>query len=88
MRNHTNKTFAFKEQLRVGREIADKLDEYMTVAEVAKELGCSKQHVRVTECRALYKIALALRTAMRAGEFEPPGTPDTFGECRRKGLAP
>ncbi len=87
MRNPTQKSAAFKERLRIGREIASQLDEHMTVAEVAAETGLSKQYIRRTECLALAKLAILLRAAMRAGEFEQPVNPGSLSNMQRKGWA-
>src|SRR5262245_21296624 len=67
-------TFAFKERLRIGAEIAKQLDPLMTREQVAQELGISEPMVRRIECLALYKISVRMKE-IRAGEDEPLSQP-------------
>lgn len=65
---NSQKTFAFKERLRIGREIAAQLDPVMSVGEVAKQMGLSKVMVRRIECLALHKISVRMKQIFAAGE--------------------
>lgn len=60
-RVNTTATPGFKEQMRIGSEIAEQLDEVKSRADVAAELGISRESVRIIECRALAKIALRMK---------------------------
>jgi hypothetical protein len=58
---NSQKTHGFKEQMRIGQQIADQLDVIMPLSEAADTLGVSRTYLRRLECRALYKIAMRLR---------------------------
>lgn len=59
------------------RKLGD-YDYHMSYAEIAKELGCSRQHVRTIQENALRKIAHKLR---EYADYER----DCFGEDRVAG---
>lgn len=52
----SEKTFAVKEQLRIGSEISAALPQRMSQSEVARRLGISQQMVCKVERRALFKL--------------------------------
>ena len=56
---------AIREQLRIGKELADALPQEMSQSEVAKNLGICQQAVSRTERLALYKVAARLRAALQ-----------------------
>jgi predicted transcriptional regulator len=60
------KSHAFKEELRIGGEIAAMLPQLKSQTEVAKELGISQQMVSREERRALYKLRMLLRESVKA----------------------
>ena len=62
--SNVQKTFAFREQMRIGAQIADKLPKIRPATEVAKTLGISTTMLRRLECRALFKVSQRLH-AMR-----------------------
>lgn len=57
-------TEAYKNEIRIGREIADRLPQLMSQSEVAKKLGMSRAGVAQCERRALYKLQQRLRAAL------------------------
>jgi DNA-binding CsgD family transcriptional regulator len=61
------KSHAFKEELRVGGEIAAMLPQVMSQTEVAAQLGISQQMISRIERRALYKLRMLLRESLKAG---------------------
>jgi DNA-directed RNA polymerase sigma subunit (sigma70/sigma32) len=63
---NVQQTYAFKERMRVGREIADQLDPVMTVEEVAERTGLSKVMVRRIECLALYKLSVRMKQSTKS----------------------
>lgn len=56
----TQKTVAFKEELRIGGELAAVLPQMMSQSQVAKSLGISQQMVSRLERRALFKLRHAM----------------------------
>lgn len=66
---NSQKTFAFKERMRVGREIAAQLDPVMSVEEVAQRMGLSKVMVRRIECLALHKISVRIKQLHAGGDL-------------------
>lgn len=52
----SDRTFAIKEQLRIGSEISAALPQLMSQVEVAGKLGISQQMVCRIERRALFKL--------------------------------
>jgi transcriptional regulator len=60
-RSNSQKSFGFKEQLRIGGALASKLTQVMSQTEVARRLGISQQMVSRIERRALYKIQSGLK---------------------------
>lgn len=70
MKINSQKTFAFKERMRVGRAIADQLDPVMSVEEVAEKMNLSKVMVRRIECLALHKIAVKMKQLRAVGGLE------------------
>jgi hypothetical protein len=63
-RTPTQKSYAFKEQLRIGGEIAASLPQLKTQAEVAEHFNITQQMVSRIERQALFKLRMALREAM------------------------
>jgi DNA-directed RNA polymerase sigma subunit (sigma70/sigma32) len=58
------KTFAFREQMRIGAAIANQLPKRMGLKETAKKMGMSDTMIRRIECQALFKVQQRL-SAMR-----------------------
>ncbi len=61
MSQNSQKTFAFREEMRIGAAIADQLPKKLSLDEVAKIEGISYQMVRRIECRAFFKIQKRMR---------------------------
>jgi hypothetical protein len=74
MKRDSKKSHGFKEQMRVGREVANMLDPLRSIESVAAEMGISKIYARRLECQALYKVAMRMRQLRDAGELEFPGS--------------
>jgi DNA-directed RNA polymerase sigma subunit (sigma70/sigma32) len=66
----SQKSHGFKEQLRIGREIADQLPVVTPLGVVAKQLGISKTMVRRIELRAFYKLKMKMLELRARGELE------------------
>lgn len=67
MKSKFQKSFAVKEQLRIGGEIAAALPQMMSQSEVARRLGVSQQFICQTERRALFKLrSLLLEQARKS----------------------
>lgn len=47
---------AYKNEMRIGKLLADALPQYQTQSEVAKSLGITRQAVARIERRALFKL--------------------------------
>lgn len=60
-KNNSQKSFAFREEMRIGAAIADQLPKLTGLTETAKQMGMSYQMVRRIECRALFKIQKRLQ---------------------------
>lgn len=71
----TAKTVAVREQLRIGRQVKQALDQLipatnrMTDAEIAKQLGISQQRVTQIELIACYKLRMKLLELFRNEEM-------------------
>lgn len=71
----SQKTAAFREELRVGKEIKKALDKLipencrMSEPQIAKILGVSQQYVNRVELRALYKLRARLRPLLGGVEY-------------------
>jgi hypothetical protein len=59
----TQKTVAFKAQMKIGAALADQLPKLMGLQEAADKMGMSYQMLRRIECQALYKVATRMRAA-------------------------
>jgi len=57
----TEKTFAYKQQIALGRALAKQLQPVMTLQQCADKLGTSYQYVQKMEAVALGKVATALK---------------------------
>ncbi len=55
------RSFAIREEMRIGAEIANQLPKLTGLEETAKIMGISHQMVRRIECRAFYKMQKRLR---------------------------
>ena len=60
-KHNSQKTFAFREEMRIGAELANRLPKLRGATEVAKIIGISPQMLRRIECRALFKVQKRLR---------------------------
>jgi hypothetical protein len=67
VRIDSRKSHGFREQMRIGAALANNLTVVTPLSEAAAKIGISKTMIRRIECRALYKVACALK-AMRAQE--------------------
>jgi len=54
------KTFGFKQRMRIGAAIADQLPKLMGAQECAKVIGISPQMLRRIECEALFKVRMRM----------------------------
>jgi len=65
MKYETQKSVAFRRQMKVGREISKQLEKAIgsrhTQQQVADAMGLSQEGVRRIEYRALFKIAQRMR---------------------------
>lgn len=59
--SNVQKTFAFREQMRIGAQIANQLPKLHSAREVARTLKISTTMLRRLECQALFKISQKLR---------------------------
>jgi hypothetical protein len=60
-----NRSFAVREQLRIGQQIADQLTPINSTAAVARAIGISDTMVKRIELQALYKIQARLKELMK-----------------------
>jgi DNA-directed RNA polymerase sigma subunit (sigma70/sigma32) len=58
------KSFGFREQMKIGARIADALPKTMGLKECADALGLSDTMVRRIECQALFKIQKRMKEMM------------------------
>lgn len=65
------KTFAVREQLRIGQRIANQLPKLRGATEVARELGISATYLRRLECIALAKVSYRLHQIKLSLETDP-----------------
>jgi hypothetical protein len=54
------KTFGFKQRMRIGAALADQLPKRMGARECAKLIGVSTQMLRRIECEALFKVRMRM----------------------------
>jgi len=54
--SNVQKTFAFREQMRIGAAIANQLPKKTEMKDAIKILGLSGTMIRRIECQALFKI--------------------------------
>jgi hypothetical protein len=73
-KTNSQKSFAVKEQMRIGSEISAQLPQLMTQGDVAKSLGISQQMVCRIERRALFKLRNLLLASARKQVVGQPST--------------
>lgn len=61
MKNTTQNSAAFRQQMEIGRRISKQLDPLLTQQQVGDKLGISYESVRRIEYRALAKIASRIK---------------------------
>ena len=58
-------SFGFRQQMRIGAQIANALPKLMELKQCANALGLSETMVRRVECQALFKIQQRLKEMMK-----------------------
>lgn len=66
----TEKTFAYRQQIALGRALAKQLKPVMTLQQCADKLGTSYQYVQKMEALALGKVATAMKEFVALEQIE------------------
>lgn len=76
------KTFGFRQQLKLGQAIANQMPKMMPARECARIMGLSETMLRRIECQALAKVALRVQEAMFLDGIEMPIVANILGGAK------